>query len=155
VPIPPAPTFWPTKATEWVALVGGVLGTFAFTLSLFNYRRDRARLHFHGYDDSNDQRIPRRTIYLYVTNIGRRPIEVSAPWIYWRDGHNWPMRETKPIILTEQGHTTFELTKDRLIDDVLAFSVRDSAQKFYWHYPRFRPFGRLRLSIRHWRGQLP
>ncbi|HEX7680251.1 MAG TPA: hypothetical protein VF713_19120 [Thermoanaerobaculia bacterium] len=155
MPIPPPPTFWPTKATEWVALIGGVLGTFAFTLSLFNYRRDRARLHFAAYDDSDDQWVKRKTIYLAVSNIGRRPIRIVLPWIYWRDGSNWPMRETEPIVLAEQGHITFELTQDRLVDEVLAFSVRDSAGKDHWHYPRFRPFGRLRLSIRHWRGQSP
>jgi hypothetical protein len=44
------PSFWPEKATEWVALIGGslggLLGTSAFVLSTLNYRRDRVRLQF-------------------------------------------------------------------------------------------------------------
>ena len=39
--------------------------------------------------------------------------------------------------------------------DVLAFSVRDTTGKLYWHYPRFRPLSRLRLLVQRWRGQIP
>lgn len=43
------PPFWPTKATEWVSLIGAVLGSTAgicaLIISSFNYRRDRAKLH--------------------------------------------------------------------------------------------------------------
>lgn len=64
------------------------------------------------------------------------------------------MRETEPIKLGEQDNTTFELTMDRVIDEVLAFCVWDVSGKAYWHYPRLRLFERLRLSLRQWK-QMP
>ena len=76
-----SPTFWPTKATEWIALVGGVLGTFAFVLSVLDYRRDRPRLHFSSYDDSNDQRLTRKTIHLALCTVGLPHLQLSSYWI--------------------------------------------------------------------------
>src|SRR5947209_5165027 len=90
----PVPSFWPEKATEWVALIGGslggLLGTSAFILSVLNYRRDRANLQFVSrqetyYPDDESEMdadkiyIPDKIILkLRVTNMGRRPIRVES-----------------------------------------------------------------------------
>jgi hypothetical protein len=96
----PLPSFWPEKATEWIALIGGalggLLGTLAFVLSVLNYRRDRAKLAFaaeqlepepilppdfdttQGYDKIV---FPDNVIFkLRVTNLGRRPIRIEEAW---------------------------------------------------------------------------
>lgn len=96
----PVPSFWPEKATEWVALIGGVfggvLGTLAFIMAILNYRRDRAKLAFYAqqlepepivpldFDETQDYDsivFPDNVIFkLRVTNLGRRPIRIEEAW---------------------------------------------------------------------------
>src|SRR5437870_358688 len=84
MPIPPPP-FWPEKATEWVALIGGsfggVFGSLAFIISILNYRRDRAKITLNfrarvkvkgpGYDPDALYHV------LQVINEGRRDVQIA------------------------------------------------------------------------------
>lgn len=80
---------WPEKADEWVALIGGIVGTLlglsSVLLTLLNYRRDNARLRLVAGDDMGEH--AHRRLYLSITNIGRRPIHISMPWIFWKNTH--------------------------------------------------------------------
>jgi hypothetical protein len=102
----PVPSFWPEKATEWVALIGGafggLLGTLAFLLSVLNYRRDRSKLGFSAEQETPEPIYPpdlnpfepittleayKNIVFpdnvifkLRVTNLGRRPIRIEEVW---------------------------------------------------------------------------
>lgn len=158
------PSFWPEKATEWIALIGGslgaLLGTSAFVVSILNYRRDRARLQFAAqqetyYPDDEDEidtdkiYIPDKVILkLRVTNMGRRPIRIESAWALL---YGIPVllaleptkKNTDPagIVLTESEPTAIyascPLNPDQLtINDIVRFEVCDSAYRTHRHYHR-------------------
>jgi hypothetical protein len=158
------PSFWPEKATEWIALIGGsfgaLLGTSAFVLSVLNYSRDRARLQFvakeETYYPEDESEIDADKIYipdkvilkLRVTNLGRRPIRIDSAWALL---HGLPLllalepkkKDADPagIVLTESEPTAIyvscPLDPDQLtIDGIVRFEVCDSAYRTHRHYHR-------------------
>lgn len=158
------PPFWPEKATEWVALIGGVmgglLGTAAFALSLLNYRRDRANLKFvvtqetHYPPPEPDKfSIPDGIFFqLRITNVGRRPIRIESVYALL---HNRPEfgpvlvslepenreADAGSVVLTESDPTVAYVSgpieEDELsIRDIVRFEILDSAYRLYYHYHR-------------------
>jgi hypothetical protein len=180
----PILSFWPEKATEWVALMGGLLGISGFVLSILNYRRDRARLRFTAsqetyYPDQESEEdagkiyIPDTVILkLRVTNLGRRPIRIESAGALL---YGMPLLlvlepEKKDIgatgsVLTESEPTLIyvscPLKPDQLcIEDVVRFEVCDSAYRTHRHYHRNRLLTlvrqvRSRLRVRSQNRNLP
>lgn len=176
----PVPQFWPEKATEWVALIGGslggLLGTAAFVLSVLNYRRDRARLHFFAkqetyYPDKETEQdaagiyTPDSVIFkLRVTNFGRRPIRIESAWALL---HGVPLllalepekKDAAGIVLTESEPTAIymscPLKPERLIiEDVVRFEVCDSAYRTYRYYHRNYVLTHIRQALHPLRARL-
>lgn len=160
----PVPSFWPEKATEWVALIGGalggLLGTSAFVLSILNYRRDRAKLAFfasqetyypeeESEEDADKIYIPDKIILkLRVTNLGRRPVRIDSAWalLYGmpvllsleREGRK---ADGPGTVLTESEPTAIyvscPLELEQLdINGIVRFEVWDSAYRTHRHYHR-------------------
>jgi hypothetical protein len=168
----PLPTFWPEKATEWVALiggtVGGVLGSFGFILSILNYRRDRAKIrlrfrpHMHvtapGYEPNQNY------LVLQIFNEGRREVQISrADGNYYRgDGFTFtdPIVRGAPVLSEKSPEATFFLKEDSFnLQDIWYFSVAapvresrvyvDRVPKRWWRALQMWPTRlRLRREIR-------
>jgi len=158
------PAFWPERATEWVALIGGslggLLGTSAFILSILNYRRDRAKLQFVAkqeiYYPEDESELDADKIYipdkiilkLRVTNMGRRPIRIESAGalLYGMPVLLLLQPETKDsdsagIVLTESEPTAIYVSgplrpEDLTIDSIVRFEVCDSAYREHRHYHR-------------------
>lgn len=135
MPVPPPPPFWPEKATEWVALIGGtlggVLGTFGFILSILNYRRDRAKIRLHlrphmrvnapGYDPNANHLI------LRVINEGRRSVQIAHGAARYYHGDHFTFAHTlvrgSPVLSEESPETTLIAKEDFVLDDIWYFYV--------------------------------
>jgi hypothetical protein len=175
--MPLSPSFWPEKATEWVALIagslGGLLGTFAFVMSILNYRRDRAKLRFFAeqesyypdevYDEDFDEiYIPDKIVLkLRVTNLGRRPIRIESAWallphlpVLLKLGPEKKDADPLGIVVTESEPTAIYVSsphqaKELSIQDIVRFEVYDSAYREHRYY--HRGYLRTRVSqISHW-----
>jgi hypothetical protein len=135
MPISPPP-FWPEKATEWIALIGGslggLLGTAGFILSILNYRRDRAkvrlalRTHMRvknspDFDPNADHLI------LTATNAGRRDIQLShAGAEYYRGGGiSFPdhLLYGAPVLSEKAPSYDYILKQDFDLSEIRYFSV--------------------------------
>ena len=166
----PILSFWPEKATEWVALLGGLLGISGFVLSILNYRRDRAKLQFvpsqetyYPDEDTGEIYIPDKVILkLRVTNMGRRPIRIESAGALL---YGMPLllvlepekKDTgaRSSVLTESEPTVIYVScpvkPDQLcIEDVVRFEVCDSAYRTHRHYHR----NRLLTLVRQVRSRL-
>ncbi len=144
MPIPPPTPFWPEKATEWVALIGGALGGVfgitAFIFSLLNYRRDRAKIALvfrarvkvsaPGYDPNALYHV------LQVINEGRREVQIARidGNFYKGDGFMF----TDPVVrgaavLSEKSPEATFFVKDEGFNlaDVWYFSAYDGARREY------------------------
>lgn len=73
----PAP-HWVTVLTAVAALVGMVLGTAGFVMSVMNYLRDRPRVKVALQWDMSDVVSGRKSGVVRVTNVGRRPVHIGA-----------------------------------------------------------------------------
>jgi len=124
MPIPPPPPFWPEKATEWVALVGGtlggVLGTFAFVLSILNYRRDRPKIRLRlkphmrlAGDPIGDY------LVLLVANEGRREVQATHAIGQYYNGDAFTFPDlTGPVLSEKSPNATFVVKEDSLSPDL-------------------------------------
>jgi hypothetical protein len=150
-------SIWPDNVKDWVSLIGGilggVLGTSAFVLSIYNYRRDRMKLHFSA---SMEGSVRTSFVALRVTNIGRRPAYFTQAWIIWLDGDQpsaiWfdqKVDEPTPVVLAEQGvlELRAEVPDSITLRDVLYFGLYDNAYREYRYYPRNRWFSSLHSRI--------
>lgn len=160
----PVPAFWPEKATEWVALIGGalgaLLGTSALVVSILNYRRDRSKLKFVANQetyypedeselDADEIYIPDKIILkLRVTNMGRRPIRIESAGALL---YGTPVllmltpekKDSDPagIVLTESEPSAIYTSgplkpEDLTIEHIERFEVCDSAYREHRHYHR-------------------
>lgn len=66
------------KVTDLAAILGMVLGTAGFTLSLFNYFRDRAEVKVALKWDMTELPGDAAVVLIRVTNVGRRPIYITS-----------------------------------------------------------------------------
>jgi len=163
-PVMPVPAFWPEKATEWVALIGGalgaLLGTSALVVSILNYRRDRSKLKFVANQetyypedeselDADEIYIPDKIILkLRVTNMGRRPIRIESAGALL---YGTPVllmltpekKDSDPagIVLTESEPSAIYTSgplkpEDLTIEHIERFEVCDSAYREHRHYHR-------------------
>lgn len=177
-------SFWPEKATEWVAVMGGLLGISAFVLSILSYGRDRASLLFvvsqetyypeqADEDDDGKIYIPDTVRWkLRVTNLGRRPIRIesAAALLYGlplllvlepekkdTGASGTVLTESEPTVI----YLSCPLKPDQLcIEDVVRFEVCDSAYRTHRHYHRNRLLTllrqvRSRLRVRSQNRNLP
>lgn len=118
------PSFWPEKATEWVALVGGtlggVLGTSAFVLSILNYRRDRAKIRLRlkphmrvAGDQIGDH------LVLLVANEGRREIQIPHAIGQYYNGDAFTFPDLSGPVLSEKSpNATFIVKEDFNVADL-------------------------------------
>jgi hypothetical protein len=74
----PTPPDWVTILSATAAAVGMVLGTAGFVMSLFNYLRDRPKIKVRLKWDMTEVHTNAVIGLLTVTNVGRRPIYISA-----------------------------------------------------------------------------
>lgn len=161
MPIPPPPPFWPEKATEWVALIGGalggVLGTLAFLISIFNYRRDTAKLRvkFSGrkpyliptppYDPQTEY------YFIRVVNYGRRPVQILRADGHFYRGGGFHIVGSSGSVLSEQSPETvipFEAAGVDL-DAIWYFSVQSGGDRETRCYVASR-WERFRKALHHW-----
>ena len=127
----PTPPFWPEKATEWVSLFGGLLGTAAFVLSILNYRRDRAKIRLRlkthmrvnspQFDPNADHLI------LLATNAGRRDIQLTTAGAeYYRGGgFSFPdhILYGAPVLSEKAPEYTFILKQEFDLSEIRYFAV--------------------------------
>jgi hypothetical protein len=130
---------WPEKAHEWVALIGGILGTLlglsSFLLAFLNFRRDRAQFRLVAGDDMGEY--AHRRQYLSATNIGRRPIQIGAPWIFFRNiprGNPLHPESEETYTLTENQRHIFEWESEVPLTEVEAFVIYDTTGRRHWLY---------------------
>jgi hypothetical protein len=143
MPIPPHSPFWPEKATEWLSLIGGLVGGIfgpgAFILSILNYRRDQAKIRLRirprmrvrasGYDPNTDH------LLLIVVNEGRRPVQIAhaAAQYYRGDGFTFAdtfVRGAPPVLSEESPETTIIARQEFNLDDIWYFYVAAPVREY-------------------------
>jgi hypothetical protein len=153
-------SFWPEKATEWIALIGGgAVGPLAFAISILGYRRDRAVLMFAAseeeYFDTGEPETLDASIYddktvfrLQVTNRGRRPVRIQSVGLRLYDlpvvlllNPERKSDDSMGILLTESGASASYVTEpfkigEATLRDFMRFEICDSAYREYHHYHR-------------------
>lgn len=143
MPVPASP-FWPQKAHEWVALVGGgagaLLGISSFVVSLLNYRRDRAKIALvfrarvkvsaAGYDPNALYHV------LQVINEGRRDVQIARidGNFYKGDGFMFtdPVVRGAAVLSEKSPEATFFVEDGGFnLADIWYFSAYDGARREY------------------------
>ena len=161
MPFPPPPPFWPEKATEWIALVGGAIGgllaPFAFIISILNYRRDVAKLRvkFSGrkpylvaippYDPNVEY------YFIRAVNYGRRPVQILRADGHFYRGGGFHIAGSSGSVLSEQNPETvipFEAAGVDL-DSIWYFSVTSGGDHETRCYVSSR-WTRFRKALQHW-----
>lgn len=143
------PPFWPEKATEWIALVGGslggILGTLGFVMSILNYRRDRADVQL---DFKSGMKIridpPNTYLVLSVWNRGRREVQIARADANFYTGDGGTLMSSVaqgPANLSEKSPEVSYLAREGEfpLDSVWFFSVADGARREYRRYVHIFP----------------
>ncbi len=148
--------WWPQKAHEWVAIIGGSVGAItgigSLVIALLNYRRDRPRIRVSfglnskvighpAYDPAKDY------IVVRIVNHGRREVQINRVDALLYEGGGYLIRDSGGSVLSEANPETVVLVERTKLDlrEVSCFRVLTGADQEYRCYVHNLPKRLLRF----------